>query len=94
MSTPAIILNSSPVARVVVPLPVEAGVDPAGIGARRRAMNSGTVVAGTEGLSTMMLGAASTGAIGAMSRKNTKLSFGQRLALIRTPETDPHWRSV
>src|SRR6202166_4029931 len=71
MSTPAIILNNSPANCGVVPLPTDAMLILPGL-ALAYAMNSGTVLAGTEGCTTITMGTSVTPQTGAMSRTRLK----------------------
>jgi hypothetical protein len=74
MLTPAIMLNSSPEMWPAVPLPAEAKRTLPGL-ALAKAMNSGTVLAGNDGFTSMTLARRPMNAIGAMSRMKLKLSF-------------------
>jgi hypothetical protein len=72
--TPAIILNSSPERWMELPVPDDAILILPGL-ALAWAMNSGTVLAGNEGFTSMIFGAVSRLATGAMSRMKLKLSL-------------------
>ena len=74
MSMPVIILNNSPATCGGVPLPDDAIESLPGL-ALAYAMNSGTVLAGTDGFTTIMWGSRLMAAIGAMSRIRSKLSL-------------------
>jgi hypothetical protein len=64
---PVIILNSSPATWVEFPIPADAMLILPGL-ALAYAMNSGTVLAGTDGCTSMTRGTLATLATGAMSR--------------------------
>ena len=74
MLRPAIILNNSPATWGVDPIPADAMLILPGL-ALAKAMNSGTVLAGTDGFTSMTLGTRIMPATGAMSRMRLKLSL-------------------
>src|SRR5262244_1518354 len=80
MLMPAIIVNSSPNTWPGVPMPPDAMLSLAGL-ALAWAMSSGTVVAGTDGFTTMTLGTRVNPATGAISRMKLKLSLLYRVVL-------------
>src|SRR5262245_35613180 len=80
MSTPVISLNNSPAMWPELPLPPEAILILPGL-ALARVTNSDSVLAGTDGCTTMTLGRRTMLATGAMSRMKLKLSLAYKLAL-------------
>ena len=74
MLTPAIILNNSPVTCGVLPVPTDAMLILPGL-AVANVMNSGTVLAGTDRLTSKTFARRMMGATGAMSRMKLKLSL-------------------
>src|SRR5215471_21286121 len=83
--TSAIIWNSSPVRCVVLPLPTEAIPTLLGL-PFAYAMNSGTVLAGNDGCTTMTVDTLAILATGAMSRIKLKLSLSYDVALVALSE--------
>src|SRR5262249_33927926 len=81
MATPVITLNNSPAKWDGVPVPADAMLILPGL-ALAEAINSGTVFAGTDGCTSMTRGVRMMHAIGAMSRRKTKLSLSKGVALI------------
>jgi len=81
MLTPVIILNSSPATCGAVPMPADATVILPGL-ALARAINSATVVAGTDGCASNTNGYQASPATGAISRLKLKLSFSYNEVLI------------
>jgi hypothetical protein len=78
---PAIILNSSPARWVEVPVPPDATLSLPAL-SLAYAMNSGRLLTGIDGCTTMTLGTRISPATGAMSRMKLKLSFSYSVALI------------
>jgi len=74
MSTPAVILNSSPATCEVVPVPNEASAILPGL-ALAWAISSGTDLTGSDGWTSSTSGERVTPATIAMSRTKLKLSF-------------------
>src|SRR5262249_11114930 len=85
MLTPVIILNSSPATCGAVPMPADATVILPGL-ALARAINSATVVAGTDGCASNTNGYQASPATGAISRLKLKLSFSYNEVLIAFAE--------
>ena len=82
---PAAILNNSPAKWLILPLPADAMLTLPGL-ALACAMNSATVVAGTDGCTTIRLGVVMIPATGAVSRMKLKFSFVYNVALIAFTE--------